>query len=176
MVDYTLTTHHIDSSKIFITGFSAGAAISNAMLNAYPTLFNAGALFSAPSKLFKPNNEQSIDQPKVAIIQGHKDLVVPKGNAKRIVKQWTKKNQIADSSFTVTEKYLDHPMLSAKEFYNANQELKIISITAKDLKHKLMISPGISIHKGGILDFHTIDLNFHSTYWVAQFFGLLDTP
>jgi poly(3-hydroxybutyrate) depolymerase len=176
MLDYTLKTHHIDSSKIFITGFSAGGAISNAMLNAYPTLFNAGALFSAPSNLFNPNKKQSKDQPKVAIIQGYKDLVVPKGNANRILKQWTTKNQIADSNFTVIEKYLDHPMLSAKEFHNANHELKIISITAKDLKHKLMISPGTSINKGGVLDFHTIDLNFHSTYWAAQFFGLLETP
>ena len=176
MLDFTLKTHNIDSSKIFITGFSAGGAISNAMLNAYPTLFNAGALFSAPSNLFKPNTKQSTDQPKVAIIQGSKDLIVPKGNANRIVQQWTKKNQIPDSNFTVREKYFDHPMLFAKEFYNANQELKIISITAKDLKHKLMISPGTPIHKGGVLDFHTVDFNFHSTYWTAQFFGLLDNP
>jgi hypothetical protein len=44
-----------------------------------------------------------------------------------------------------------------------------------DLKHKVMISPGSSIQKEGKPDFHTIDLNFHSTYWLALFFGLLNT-
>ena len=42
MIDYSLKNYNIDSSKIFITGFSSGGAISNAMLNAYPKLFNAG--------------------------------------------------------------------------------------------------------------------------------------
>jgi predicted peptidase len=174
MIDFTLKTENIDSSNIFITGFSAGAAISNAMLNAYPTLFNAGALFAAPSNLFNPNKEAPENQPKVAIIQGNKDRVVPKGNATRILQQWVEKNEFLDSDFVATETYNDHPLLTAKEFYNANHELKISLIMAKDLKHKVMISPGLSIQKGGKLDFHTIDLNFHSTYWVAQFFGLLD--
>ena len=174
MIDFTLQTQLIDSSNIFITGFSAGAAISNAMLNAYPTLFNTGALFAAPSNLFSPNKDAPENQPKVAIIQGIKDRVVPKGNANRILQQWIKKNQFLDSAFVTTKPYNDHPLLTAKEFYNANHQLKISLITVKDLKHKLMISPGLSIQKGGKLDFHTIDINFHSTYWVAQFFGLLD--
>ncbi len=173
MIDFTVKNHNIDSSKIFITGFSAGGGISNAMLNAYPELFNAGALFAAPSNIFNINKETPDSQPKVAIIQGEKDVVVPKGNASKILKQWTQKNDFADSNFVLTEEYLGHPLLSAKSFYSNKKELKIISLSVKDLKHKLIIAPGKAIHRGGKMDTHTVDINFHSTYWVAQFFGLI---
>ena len=176
MIAFTQSTYNIDSTQIFITGFSAGGAISNAMLNAYPTLFNAGALFAAPSNLFNPNKEAPNKQPKVAIIQGNKDMIVPKGNAKRILKQWVKKNNFSDSSFVFSPTYLNHPLISSKQFFTANKKLKIIALNVKDLKHKVMISPGKSIKRGGKIDMHTVDINFHSTYWVAHFFGLIKHP
>ncbi len=176
MITYTQKTQNIDSSQICITGFSAGGGISNAMLNAYPTLFKAGALFAAPSNIFNKNKETSENQPKIAIIQGEKDVVVPKGNPKRILTQWIEKNQFIDSSFVITQEYLDHPLLTSKEFMNSENELKIQVLTVKDLKHKVMISPGKSIKRGGTMDFHSVDINFHSTYWVAHFFGLLKKP
>ncbi len=172
MIDYSLTNYNIDSSKIFITGFSSGGGISNAMLNAYPTLFNAGALFAAPSTLFNPNTETPKNQPKIAILQGSQDMIVVKSNSKRILNQWIKKNKIDETKFTLTKEYLEHPLLTAKHFYNTNNILKIVLIMAQDVKHKVMISPGKAINRGGKLDYHTIDINFHSTYWVADFFGL----
>jgi len=172
MIDYSLKNYNIDSSQVFITGFSAGGAISNAMLNAYPQLFNAGALFAAPSNLFNQNKIPSQKQPKIAILQGEKDMVVPKGNANRILKQWLTKNELVDSNFVLKKDYLNNPLLTAKYFYNKSKQLKIISLKAQGIKHKLMITPGKSIKKGGKMDFHTVDVNFHSTYWVAKFFGL----
>lgn len=174
MIDYTLKMQTIDRRQIFITGFSAGGAIANAMLNAYPKLFNAGALFAAPSNSFKLNTEKAANQPKIAIVQGDKDRIVPKGNAKRILKQWIEKNELSDSAFIFTEEYLNHPLLSAQQFYNSQKELKITLLSVKDLKHKMIISPGESIKRGGKMDFHTEDINFHSSYWVAQFFGLIN--
>jgi poly(3-hydroxybutyrate) depolymerase len=174
MIDFTTSSFNIDSSKIFITGFSAGAGISNAMLNAYPTLFKAGALFAAPSNLFNQNKEAPEKQPKIAIIQGEKDVVVPKGNANRILEQWVEKNQFADSSFVDTKEYLGHPLLTSKEFINLKNEIKIQVLTIADLKHKIMISPGKAVNRGGKMDSHTVDINFHSTFWVAQFFELAE--
>jgi len=143
------------------------------MLNAYPNLFKAGALFAAPSNIFQLNKEKPKNQPNIAIIQGDKDRIVPKGNANRILKQWIEKNELTDSSFVFTADFLNHPLLSAKQFYNKKKELKIILLSAKDLKHKMMISPGKPIQRGGKMDLHTVYINFHSTYWVAQFFGLI---
>jgi len=174
MISYVRKNYNIDSSRISITGFSSGGAISNAMLNSYPKLFNAGALFAAPSNLFNPNKDSPENQPKVVIIQGDKDKIVPKGNADRILNQWIKKNEFVDTNYTFNRTYLGNSLLIAKHFYNTKQELKIILIAGKGIKHKIMISPGEAINHGGKLDYHSIDINFHSTYFVANFFGLIN--
>ena len=173
MINYSFKYYNIDSSKVFITGMSAGGAISNAMLNAYPELFNAGAILSAPSNIFKQNNSAPNKQPRIAIIQGDKDKIIPKGNADKILAQWIKKNELIDSNYIFEQEFLNHPLLSSKSFYDSENRLKIISISAKDVKHKVLISPGKGIHRGGIMESHTLDINFHSTYWIAQFFGLI---
>jgi len=152
---------------------SAGGAITNAMLNAYPELFQAGATMSAPSNLFEVKKQNVKSQPRIAIIQGDKDKVVPKGNADRIIARWVKKNELVDSNYVYESEYMNHPLLSSKSYYNADNELKIIAITAKDVRHKLMIAPGKPIHRGGTMESHTLDINFHSTYWIARFFGLV---
>ncbi len=172
MIDFSVKNYYVDNENIFITGFSSGGAISNAMLNAYPKLFNAGALFAAPSNLFNLNKKGPNDQPKIAIIQGLKDNIVNKENANRILVQWLKKDQLNHTNFILKEDYQSNPLLSAKYFYDTEKKLKIVSISAKNVKHKLMISPAKGVERGGTMDFHTVNINFHSTYWVALFFGL----
>ena len=172
MIDFSVKNFHIDESNIFITGFSSGGAISNAMLNAYPRLFQAGGLFAAPSNLFNPNKNSPNEQPKIAIIQGEKDMIVPKSNAEKILNQWLKKNGLIGSNYVLKKDYLNNPLLSAKYYFTTDKELKIITLQAEGIRHKLMISPGKSVKKGGKMDFHTKNVNFHSTYWLANFFGL----
>ena len=41
MITYTFNKYHIDSLKVFITGMSAGAGMSNVLLNAYPKIGRA---------------------------------------------------------------------------------------------------------------------------------------
>ncbi|MCB0401258.1 MAG: PHB depolymerase family esterase [Flavobacteriales bacterium] len=172
MIDYCFMNFKIDSSKVFITGMSAGGAMSNAMLNAYPELFNAGALLAAPSKIYQPDMEPI--QPRVAILQGDKDLVVIPRHARKITEQWTIKHHIDITKTETKKEYLNNPLLTATFYYNKENQLKLVSIFAEGLKHKLPIKPGTKITQGGEMDFHTVDINFHSTYWVAGFFGLVE--
>ena len=46
MVDYMKSTYSIDPKRVFVTGFSAGAAYAVALLALYPDVFAAGASFS----------------------------------------------------------------------------------------------------------------------------------
>jgi len=46
MVRYTITKYNADKSKIFATGTSSGAMMTNVLAGAYPDLFAAGAAFS----------------------------------------------------------------------------------------------------------------------------------
>lgn len=171
MVDYCCKNYYIDSSKVFITGMSAGGGMSNAVLNAYPELFNAGALVAAPSNLYGFSKNKY--QPRIAILQGDDDKIVTPKNAIKIKEQWLKKHQIDTANVEVKKDYLNNPLLTAEYFFNTKKEVKIITITALGIRHKLLIKPGNKISEGGILDKHTQDVNFHSTYWIAHFFGLV---
>jgi poly(3-hydroxybutyrate) depolymerase len=170
MIDYCFKRYSIDSSRVFITGMSAGGAMSNAMLNAYPEIFNAGAILAGPSNLFNPNKGNI--HPKVAILQGTDDRIVPKRNAEKIKLQWLKKHQIDTSQAETIVDYLNNPLLTAKLYYNHEKQVKVITIYAAGIRHKLLIKPGKKLSQGGKMDFHTVDVNFHSTYWIAWFFGL----
>lgn len=173
MIDYCFKNYSIDSSKVFITGMSAGGGMSNALLNAYPELFNAGALVAAPSNLFEANTLPPIKQPRIAILQGSDDPIVPKKNSDELLIQWLKKHQIDSANVEQTTHYLGNPLLQAQFFFNANKQVKVVSLLADGVKHKLLIHPGTGLNEGGEMDFHTQDIGFHSTYWIASFFGLV---
>lgn len=170
MLDYCYKNYFIDSSNVFITGMSAGGGMSNAMLNAYPNLFNAGALIAAPDNLFNPNKDEY--QPRIAILQGDDDKIVVPKNAIKLKEQWLKKHQLEISNVELKNDYLNNPLLTAEYFYNTEKEVKVITLFAEGIRHKLLIKPGDKISEGGTMDNHTQDVNFHSTYWIAQFFGL----
>lgn len=171
MIDYTIHNNNIDTKRIFITGMSAGGGMSNALLNAYPYFFNAGALMSAPSTLVEKINTDSI-QPRIAIIQGEKDKIVVNSNGTRLVKLWCKKNNINDTCFVKNNKVNDNNLLSSKTYYKNNKAV-IIYLFAKNIGHKLLINPGSDIKHGGRNGIHTKNIGFYSTYWIADFFGLV---
>lgn len=45
-VRYAIANYGVDASKVFVTGTSSGAMMTEVMAGAYPDLFNAGAIFS----------------------------------------------------------------------------------------------------------------------------------
>lgn len=46
MIDTAARLHHIDLARIFVTGLSAGGAMANVMLAAYPEVFAGGAIIA----------------------------------------------------------------------------------------------------------------------------------
>lgn len=46
MIDAVVSRHHIDPARIFVTGLSAGGAMANVMLAAYPEVFAGGAIIA----------------------------------------------------------------------------------------------------------------------------------
>jgi poly(3-hydroxybutyrate) depolymerase len=172
MITHTFNKHNIDQSKVFITGMSAGGGMSNVMLNAYPELFNAGALLAAPPTLLDGLNETSNNVPKIAIIQGDEDNITNPKMGEKVLAQWIKKNKIDSANFKITDNFKENNLLRIKSFYNSNKELKIVMLNIKNTGHKVLIDPGESIKHGGRNGVHTRDINFHSTYWLAEFFGL----
>ena len=106
--------HALDPDQVFITGLSAGGAMTAAMLATYPDLFAAGAVmaglpFGAASTVPQAfeamrgsggsNSSESFNRvlrsspgatrwPRVAIFHGAADATVAVANADRLVAQW----------------------------------------------------------------------------------------
>ncbi|MEJ3746174.1 PHB depolymerase family esterase [Actinomycetes bacterium KLBMP 9797] len=57
MVDYVRARHNVDPARIFATGTSSGAMMTNVMLANYPDVFRAGASFAGvPASCFATTN------------------------------------------------------------------------------------------------------------------------
>ena len=172
MIFYMKENYKIDPDRIFITGMSAGGAMSNVMLNAYPELFAAGALFAAPSNLYENINSDRSHQPRIAIIQGEYDLTVISKNADRLMEQWMKFFDLDSADHKVTEPYKGHSLLSLTE-YPAQGETELVRLDIDRTGHLLLVDPGKAINQGGQYSLFTKDVNFHLPYWIVEFFGLV---
>jgi poly(hydroxyalkanoate) depolymerase family esterase len=115
MIEHMAAEHGIDRSRIFVTGLSAGGAMTSVMLATYPELFAAGAVIAGlpygtagsvaeafesmfqtrprPARawgdLVRAASSHRGPWPRVAVWQGSADQTVVPGNAEEILKQWT---------------------------------------------------------------------------------------
>src|SRR6202000_735004 len=46
MVSYAIANYGVDASKVFVTGTSSGAMMTNVMAGSYPNLFQASSIYS----------------------------------------------------------------------------------------------------------------------------------
>jgi len=175
MIFYMQKNFNIDSDRIFITGMSAGGAMSNVMLNAYPELFAAGALFAAPSILHEGVNPDSTHKPRIAIIQGKNDLTVFPRNADHLMEQWMKYFALDSADHKVTEHYKDHDLLRLTE-YPKEGDAQLVRLDLARTGHLLLVDPGKGLKMGGQYSLFTKDVNFHLPYWISEFFGLTKAP
>ncbi len=114
MIERAIADHDLDRSRVFITGLSAGGAMANAMLAAYPETFAAGAVvaglpYGAASSMVEAfsamqgGGRRSAQAwgdavrdgghtgrwPRVAIWQGDDDGTVAPSVAEDLAAQWT---------------------------------------------------------------------------------------
>ena len=172
MIRYACDHYPIDRKRIYITGMSAGAAMANVMLNAYPSLFNAGALFAAPSNLYAEINPHRDPNLRVAIIQGTRDLTVRPGHADKIEAQWLTYFGLNDDP-VIIENYLDDPQLSLNIWPHAGMP-QLMRLTLVKTGHILLVDLGNGLKQGGRHSLFTRDKNFHLPYWICEFFGLVE--
>ncbi len=115
MIARAVADHQIDPERIYVTGLSAGGAMTSALLAAYPELFAAGAVVAglpsgaaanvqdafgamqgAPLRpaaewgdLARKASSHQGPWPRIAIWHGDADATVRHANAEALIAQWT---------------------------------------------------------------------------------------
>lgn len=162
----------IDEKQIFITGISAGGAMTLAMLASYPELFASGAVMEAvpykaadfapdPFKAMQPGVEQPAEvwgkavakaypgykgsYPALQIFHGTKDYVCVFKNLTEIMKQWTAVHQIEAKS-TLEKNIQGH---THKIYQNQAGKRVVETFAVEGLGHMLAVHPGNGKGQGG---------------------------
>ena len=184
----------IDGRRIFVTGLSAGGAMTTAMLATYPELFAGGAviaglpfgvasnvrealngMYQSPSRaavelgdLVRKASYHQGPWPKLSVWHGSADRTVNPANANEIVKQWLDVHGLpaAPMSEGVVDGY------PRQIWWNADGETVVESYTITDMAHGTPLGVADNDERYGAQGAFLIEAGISSSYHIANFFGL----
>ena len=194
MIARMVADHHIDKRRIFITGLSAGGAMTAAMLANYPELFAAGAIIAGlpfgvagtlrdalyemhhstarpPEELgdlVRRASQHTGPWPRLSVWHGSADRTVHPTNADEIVKQWLDLHQLppAPMSQGVVDGY------PREVWWNADGETVVESYTITDMAHGTPLGVADNDQRYGTGGAFLIEAGISSSFHIAKFFGL----
>ena len=186
----------IDRERIFVTGLSAGGAMTSVMLATYPEIFAGGAviaglpfgvasnmrealsgMFQSPARpaselgdLVRSASNHKGPWPKLSVWHGSADRTVNPANANEIVKQWLDVHQLpaAPMSEGTVNGY------PRQVWWNAEGETIIESYTITDMAHGTPLGIGDNDKRYGTEGAFLIEAGISSSYQIANFFGLTE--
>jgi poly(hydroxyalkanoate) depolymerase family esterase len=184
----------IDPRRVFITGLSAGGAMTSVMLATYPEMFAAGAIIAGlpygvasnmrealtgmhGARVHSPHDlgefvrkasQHEGKWPKLSVWHGSVDRVVNPANADEIVKQWLDVHglPVAPMSEDIVN---GHPH---RVWWNADGETVIESYTITDMAHGTPLGVADNDKRYGSEGAFLIEAGISSSWLIAKFFGL----
>jgi poly(hydroxyalkanoate) depolymerase family esterase len=194
MIARMVSDHGIDKRRIFVTGLSAGGAMTAVMLATYPEVFAGGAIIAglpygiagnvrealggmlqAPSRsaaalgeLVRKASPHKGPWPKLSVWHGTSDHTVNPANANEIVKQWLDVHHLPLAPMSKGE--VDgYPR---QVWWDKDGETIVESYTITNMGHGTPIGiAGDDQHYGAEGAF-LIEAGISSSYHIADFFGL----
>ena len=196
MIARMVGDHKIDQHRIFVTGISAGGAMTSVMLATYPELFAGGAIiaglpfgvatnvrealsgmFQSPSRpagelgdLVRNASNHKGPWPKLSVWHGSADRTVNPANADEIVKQWLDVHQLPSAPMSEA----DVDGYPRQAWWNADGETIVESYTITDMAHGTPLGVGDNDERYGAQGAFLIEAGISSSYHIANFFGLTE--
>lgn len=196
MVEYMSQTYGVDPRRVFITGLSAGGAMTSVMLATYPEVFAGGGIIAGipyrcavgvPEALrcmFQGHVRSAREWgdlvraaslhrgpwPRVSVWHGTKDLTVSAVNATEIVKQWADVHGLP-SSPTHQEVVDGHPR---RVWENAAGEVVIEDYLIAGMDHGTPIAISAGEQRHGVAGPFLLDVGIASSYHIAKFWGVTE--
>lgn len=191
MIEKIAVDLDIDRDRVFVTGLSAGGAMANVMLAAYPEVFAAGAviaglpfggvrnvheafraMFSGASRkaaewgdLVRQASNHRGPWPKISIWHGGADSTVVPSNAQELVKQWTDVHALPIHATAQHSEGAHH----LREWRDEMGDLRIEEHVIAGMDHGAPLSRGDGVGMPGPF---MLNVGVSSTLEIARFFGL----
>ena len=194
MIEAMVVENDIDRRRVFVTGLSAGGAMTSVMLACYPEVFAAGAIVAGLPYGCAANVQQALDSmfqsrarstqewgdlvrsasphrgpwPRVSIWHGGADKTVVPNNAREILKQWTDLHGLSatPSARTVVDGY------PRQVWHDAAGAEAIESYAITHMAHGTPLATGEADDRCGAAGPFLLDVGISSSYHIAKFFGL----
>jgi poly(hydroxyalkanoate) depolymerase family esterase len=194
MVEHMIQTHAIDRSRVFVTGLSAGGAMSMVMLAAYPELFAGGAVIAGVpyrgaigvpaalrcmfqgqvrsarewGDLVRAASPHRGPWLKLSVWHGSADLTVAPVNAAEIAKQWADVHELTAllSREEVVDGYL------RRVWRNAAGEDVLEQYVVSGMGHGTPVAVSRGPERHGAAGPFLLDAGIPSSYHIVRFWGL----
>lgn len=189
MIEKTIGAHGIDRGQVFITGLSAGGAMTAAMLASYPEVFAAGAIVAGLPYGTAGNVQQAFESmfqgrqqsaqawgdlvrrasphrgpwPRVSVWHGDRDATVVPANADALIAQWSNVHGI--DAAPVEDTVDGYP----RKVWRRDGVDLIESYTIAGMAHG---TPLDTAAHGGEAGPFLLEVGISSSYHIAKFFDL----
>jgi poly(hydroxyalkanoate) depolymerase family esterase len=194
MIEQMVVRHNVDRKRIFITGLSAGGAMTSVMLATYPEVFAAGAIIAglpygvartvqeALGAMYRAQPHTAADLgdlvrkasphtgpwPKVSVWHGSADRTVNPANAGEIVKQWLDVHGLPPAPMSVS----DVDGTPREVWWNDAGETVVESYTIANMAHGTPLAIAGVDEPIGAAGAFLLEAGIASSLHIAQFFGL----
>ncbi|MGW1962624.1 extracellular catalytic domain type 1 short-chain-length polyhydroxyalkanoate depolymerase [Streptomyces sp. NPDC001935] len=196
MVSHAVAAYGADPGRVYVTGLSAGGAMTSVMLAAYPDVFAAGAVVAglpydctrdnSPYTCMNPGVDLAPSAwaqrvrdaypsyggpwPRTAIWYGEQDTTVVPRNATELRDQWT---AVQGLSQTPTRSSVIGPDSTRHDEYLAADGTVAVEVDAvPGIGHGTPVEPGSGAQQCGATGAPYFLDSICSGYWIARFFGL----
>jgi feruloyl esterase len=196
MIEKIVIDKKIDRRRVFITGLSAGGAMTSVMLACYPEVFAAGAIIAGLPYGAAGNVQQAFQSmfqsspraarewgdlvraatsyggpwPRISVWHGTSDKIVVPANAREILKQWTDVHGLSST-----------PSIEAKvdgyrrQVWLSDEQEELIESFAIDIGHGTPLATGDDADEQcGVAGSFLLDVGISSSHHIAKFFDLTE--
>lgn len=197
MVAHARSAYGADPGRVFVTGLSAGGAMTSVMLAAYPDVFKAGAVIAgipydcaddvlSAYSCMSPGVDRTPSAwaqgvrdahpgytgpwPRVAVWHGDNDTTVAKKNADELRDQWTAVHGLDQSPDRTST--IGPDSTRREQYLTADGDVAVEVDRVPAIGHGTPVDPGNGAQQCGATGTaHFID-SICSSYWITGFFGL----